>query len=33
MPHKFMALEDGTRIFNIIKKLGGAQPAAYEGEF
>lgn len=22
-PHELMALEDGTRIFNIIKKLGG----------
>ena len=30
-PHEFMALEDGTRIFNIIKKLGGTQPAAYDG--
>jgi len=30
-PHEFMALEDGTRIFNIIKKLGGEQPAAYDG--
>jgi quercetin dioxygenase-like cupin family protein len=30
-PHEFMALEDGTRIFNIIKKLGGAQPVAYDG--
>jgi quercetin dioxygenase-like cupin family protein len=30
-PHEFMALEDGTRIFNIIKKLGGAQPIAYDG--
>jgi quercetin dioxygenase-like cupin family protein len=30
-PHEFMALEDGTRIFNIQKKLGGAQPIAYDG--
>ena len=30
-PHEFMALEDGTRIFNIIKKLGGTQPVAYDG--
>ena len=22
-PHEFMALEDGTRIFNIVKKFGG----------
>jgi len=30
-PHEFMALEDGTRIFNVIKKMGGAQPTAYDG--
>jgi quercetin dioxygenase-like cupin family protein len=30
-PHELMALENNTRIFNIIKKLGGAQPAAYDG--
>ena len=30
-PHEFMALEDGTRIFNVVKKLGGVPPAAYDG--
>ena len=30
-PHEFMALEDGTRTFTIIKKLGGVQPIDYGG--
>jgi len=25
-PHELMALEDGTRIFNIVKKFGGNAP-------
>jgi hypothetical protein len=29
-PHEFMALEDGTRIFNIQKKLGGEQSPTYD---
>lgn len=30
-PHEFMALEDNTRIFNIIKKFGG-EPNDYQKE-
>ena len=30
-PHEFMALEDNTRIFNIVKKYGGA-PNDYQTE-
>lgn len=28
-PHEFMALEDGTRIFNIIKKHHSGLPSSY----
>jgi quercetin dioxygenase-like cupin family protein len=30
-PHEIAALEDNTRIFNVVKKLGGVPPAAYDG--
>jgi len=33
-PHELMALEDNTRIFNIIKKMGGVSndPQMYDAE-